>query len=145
MKQSRYSWLSCGYMMVMCFLQWWNQKFWRSWSIAPHRHPKQKKNKKIRILTKVFFTSVPNLQVIVWLDDELWWGQAPNWENLDLQDKFDLEGQGRSLHKTIGILTKIFYTSKPNLVKINKKETIKKCGHPLSWLDANYLTSFLAE
>ena len=30
--------------------------------------------------------------------------------------KFDLEGQGQSLPKTIGILTKVFCTSGPNLV-----------------------------
>ena len=29
--------------------------------------------------------------------------------------KFDLEGQGQSLYKTIGILTKVFFTSVPNL------------------------------
>ena len=32
-----------------------------------------------------------------------------------LKIKFDLEGQGRSLHKTIGILTKVLYTCDPNL------------------------------
>ena len=29
-------------------------------------------------------------------------------EILTLKVKFDLEGQGRSLHKTVGILTKVF-------------------------------------
>ena len=36
--------------------------------------------------------------------------------NLDFQVKFYLEGQGRSLHKTIGTLTKVFCISGPNLV-----------------------------
>ena len=30
--------------------------------------------------------------------------------------QFDLEGQGQLSYKTIGILTKLFYTSGPNLV-----------------------------
>ena len=30
--------------------------------------------------------------------------------------KFDLEGQGRLLHKIIGTLTEVFYTFGPNLV-----------------------------
>ena len=35
---------------------------------------------------------------------------------MDFEVKLDLEGQGRSLHKTIGSLTKVFYTSESNLV-----------------------------
>ena len=97
MKQSRYSWLSGGYMVVMYF-QWgktWKFDFlnhiwpWRSRSIAP---------KTIRILTKVFCTSGPNLVILAWMDGELWCGQAQNGVNLDFQVKFDLEGQGRSVH-----------------------------------------------
>ena len=36
--------------------------------------------------------------------------------NFWFEVKFDLEGQGQSPHKTIGILTKVFYTYGPNLV-----------------------------
>ena len=36
--------------------------------------------------------------------------------SLDFQVKFDLEGQGRSVHKTIGTLTKVFCIFGPNLV-----------------------------
>ena len=36
--------------------------------------------------------------------------------NLDFNLIFDLEGQGRSLDKTIGTLTKLFCTFGPNLV-----------------------------
>ena len=32
------------------------------------------------------------------MDGELWCGQAQNGVNLDFQVKFDLEGQGRSVH-----------------------------------------------
>ena len=46
----------------------------------------------------------------------LWCGQAQNGANLDFQVKFDLEGQGRSVHKTIRTLTKLFCIFGPNLV-----------------------------
>ena len=38
------------------------------------------------------------------MDDELQCRQAQNGANLDIDPEFDLEGQGRSLHKTIGTL-----------------------------------------
>ena len=44
------------------------------------------------------------------MGDELWCGQAQNEVNLDVYLKFDPEGHGRSLYKTIGTLTKLFYT-----------------------------------
>ena len=40
--------------------------------------------------------------------------------NFDFEFKFDLEGQGQSLPKTIGILTKVFYIHGPNLVILAK-------------------------
>ena len=42
--------------------------------------------------------------------------QAQNGVTFDFEVKFDLEGQGQSHPKTIGILTKVFYTYGPNLV-----------------------------
>ena len=42
--------------------------------------------------------------------------QAQNGVNFDFEVKFDLEGQGQSPPKTIGILTKVFYTYGPYLV-----------------------------
>ena len=68
------------------------------------------------ILTKVFSTSGPNLVALAWTGDELSRGQSQNGVNFDLKVKFDLEGQGQSPPKTIGILTKVFYTYGPNLV-----------------------------
>ena len=53
---------------------------------------------------------------LAWTDDELSRGQAQNGVNFDFEVKFDLEGQGQSPPKTIGILTKVFYTYGPNLV-----------------------------
>ena len=42
--------------------------------------------------------------------------KAHNGVNFDFGVQFDLEGQGQSPFKTIGILTKVFYTYGPNLV-----------------------------
>ena len=72
--------------------------------------------KTIGILTRVFCTSGPNLVVLAWMDDELSHGQAQNGVNFDFEVKFDLEGQGQSPPKTIGILTNVFYTYSANLV-----------------------------
>ena len=68
------------------------------------------------ILTKVFSTSGPNLVALAWTGDEVSRGQAENGVHFDFEVKFDLEGQGQSPPKTIGILTKVFYTYGPNLV-----------------------------
>ena len=72
--------------------------------------------KTIGILTKVFCTSGPNLVVLAWTDDELSHRKAQNGVNFDFDIKFDLEGQGQSPPKTIGILTKVFCIYGPNLV-----------------------------
>ena len=59
---------------------------------------------------------------------ELWCGLAQNGVNLDFQVKFDLEGQCRSVHKTIGTLTKVFCIFGPNLV------TLAWTGRTSKWL-----------
>ena len=50
------------------------------------------------------------------MGDELLRRQAQNGVNFDFEVKFDLEGQGQSPPKTIGISTKVFYTYGSNLV-----------------------------
>ena len=70
----------------------------------------------IGILTKIFFTSCPNLVIPACTGDKLSRRQAQNGVNFDFEVKFDLEGQGQSPKKTMGILTKVFYTYGPNLV-----------------------------
>ena len=73
--------------------------------------------KLIGILTQVFCTFGPNLVILAWTGDELTCRQAQNGVTFDFEVKFDLKSQGQSLHKTIGILTKVkFYTYGPNLV-----------------------------
>ena len=59
---------------------------------------------------------VPNLEIVTLFGGELWHGQAQNGVNLDFHVKFDLEDQGRSVHKTIGTLTKVFCIFSQNLV-----------------------------
>ena len=54
--------------------------------------------------------------ILAWRGDELSHGQAQNGVNFDFEVKLDLEGQGQSPPKTIGTLTKVFYTYGPNLV-----------------------------
>ena len=56
------------------------------------------------------------MEIITSIGGELWHAQAQNGVNFDFGVQFDLEGQGQSPNKTIGILTKVFYTYCPNLV-----------------------------
>ena len=67
-------------------------------------------------LTKMFCTSGPNLVILAWMGGELRCGQTKNGVNLEYQVKFCLEGQSRSVHKTIGTLTKVFCIFWPNWV-----------------------------
>ena len=57
-----------------------------------------------------------NLEILTWIGGELWFGQAQNGVNFEFEVKFDLECQGQLPPKTIGILTKVFCFSGPNLV-----------------------------
>ena len=82
--------------------------------------------KLIGILTHVFCTFGPNLVILAWTGDELSCRQAQNGVTFDFEVKFDLEGQGQSPPKTIGILTKVFYIYGPNLV------ILAETGHELS-------------
>ena len=84
-----------------------------TWKVEGHG---QSPPKTIGILTRVVCTSDPNLMVLAWMGDELRCGQTQHGVNLDFRVKSDLLGQGRSFHKTIEILTNVFYTSDPNLV-----------------------------
>ena len=89
--------------------------------------------KTIGILTKVFCTSGPNLVVLARTGDELSHGQAQNGVNFDFEVKFDLEGQGQSLPKTIGILTKVFYIYGPNLVILAERGEELSRGQARDW------------
>ena len=58
----------------------------------------------------------PNLEILSWIGAEWWHGQAQNMAIFYFEVKFDLEVQGQLPPKTIGILTKVFCSSSPNLV-----------------------------
>ena len=70
----------------------------------------------LKIWTVLRCIFVPNLEIVTTIGGEFWHGQAQNGVNFDFGVPFDLEGQGQSPPKTIGILTKVFYTYGPNLV-----------------------------
>ena len=59
---------------------------------------------------------VTNLEIVTSIGGELWHGQAQNGVNFDFGVQFDLEGHDQSSHKTIAILTQVFYISGPKLV-----------------------------
>ena len=82
---------------------------WRSRPIASQNN---------RDLNQGICTSGPNLVILAWIDDELLCGQAQNGVNFDFEVKFDLEFQGQSPPKTLGILTKVLYNYGPNLVTL---------------------------
>ena len=90
--------------------------------------------KTVGILTKVFCTSSPNFMVLAWTGDESSCGQAQNGVNLDFEVKFDLEDQGQSPVKTIGILTKVFYIYGPNLVILAETGHELSCRQARNWL-----------
>ena len=54
--------------------------------------------------------------ILAWTGYELSGRQAQNEVTFDFEVKFDLECQGQLPPKTIGILTKVFYTYGPKLV-----------------------------
>ena len=76
---------------------------WRSISIEP------KLGGIWSVLRCIF---VPNLAIA----GELWHAQAQNGVNFDFWVPFDLEGHDQSSYKPMGLLTKVFYISGPNLV-----------------------------
>ena len=78
----------------------------------------QSSPKLVGIWTVLKCIFVPNLEIVTFIGSKLWHGQAQNGVNFDFEVKFDLEGQGQSLSKTIRILTKVFYIYGPNLVML---------------------------
>ena len=76
----------------------------------------QSRPKLTGILTVLRCICGPNLEILSWIDGEWWHGQAQNMVIFYFSVKFDLEVQGQLPHKTIGILSKVFCSSGPNLV-----------------------------
>ena len=76
----------------------------------------QSSPKLVGIWTVLRCIFVPNVEIVTSIGGGLWHGQVQNGVNFDFGVQFDLEGQGQLSHKTIGISTKLFCTSGPNLV-----------------------------
>ena len=76
---------------------------------------------------------VLNLEIVTSIGGELWHGQAQNGVNFDFGVQFDLEGHDQSSHKTIGILTKVFYISGPNLVILAETGDELSRGQARDW------------
>ena len=93
----------------------------------------QSNPKTVGILTKVFCTSGPHFVVLAWTGEELSHGQAQNGVNFDFEVKFDLAGQSQSPHKTIDILTKVFYIYGPNLVILAETGDELSRGQARDW------------
>ena len=82
------------------------------------------------VLTCIF---VPNLEIVTSIGGELWHGKVQNGVNFDFGVQFDLEGHDQSSHKTIGILTKVFYISGPNLVILAETGDELSRGQARDW------------
>ena len=76
---------------------------------------------------------VPNLKIVTSIGGELWHGQAQNGVNFDFGVQFVLEGHDQSSHKTLVILTKVFYISGPNLVILAETGDELSRGQARDW------------
>ena len=113
-------------MVVMCFLWWWNRKFLLFMLNLTLKAPQNNRDLNHGILHPCTKFNGPSLN--------RWRVQTSSkWGKFGIQFKFDLEGQCQSLIKTIGILTKIFYTSEPNLVTITWTSHKLSRGQASDW------------
>ena len=76
----------------------------------------QSSPKLVGIWTVLRCIFVTNLETVTSIGGELWHAQAQNGVNFYFGVQFDLEGHDQSSHKTIALLTKVFYISGPNSV-----------------------------
>ena len=79
-------------------------------------HQGQSSPKSTGTLTVLRCIFGPNLEIPTSIGGDFSHGQAQNGVNFDFWVRFDLEVQGQSSHKIIGILTKVFSISGSNLV-----------------------------
>ena len=93
----------------------------------------QSSPKLVVIWTVLRYIFVPNLEIVTSIGGELWYGQAQNGVNFDFGVQFDLEGHDQSSHKTIGILTKVFYISGSNLVILAETGDELSRGQARDW------------
>ena len=93
----------------------------------------QSSPKLVGIWTVLRCIFVLNLEIVTSIGGELWHGQAQNGVNFDFRVQFDLEGHDQSFNKTIGILTKVFYISGPNLVILAETGDELSRGQARDW------------
>ena len=93
----------------------------------------QSSPKLVGIWTVLRCIFVPNLEIVISIGGELWHGQAQNGVNFDFGVQFDLEGHHQSSHKAIGVLTKVFYISGPNLVILAETGDELSRGQARDW------------
>ena len=93
----------------------------------------QSSPKLVGICTVLRCIFVPNLEIVTAIGGELWHGQAQNGVNFDFGVQFDLEGHDQLSHKTIGILTKVFYISGPHLVILAETGDELSRGQARDW------------
>ena len=93
----------------------------------------QSSPKLVGIWTVLRCIFVPNFEIVTSIGGELWHGLAQNGVNFDFGVQCDLEGHDQSSHKTIGILTKVFYISGPNLVILAETGDELSRGQARDW------------
>ena len=86
-----------------------------------------------RILTELRYIFGQNLEILTSTGGEWSCGQARNSVNFDFQVKFGFEGQGQSIPKTIGVLTKMFCMSGSNLVILAETSHKLSRGQARDW------------
>ena len=92
--------------------------------------------------TKLFCTNGPTFVVLPGMVDDLWCGQDQNGVNGDFGVKIDLKVQGRLLHKTLGMVTKLFCTSDPNLVILTWTGHELSRGQASDWHTQTYIQRY---
>ena len=93
----------------------------------------QRSPKLIEMLSMLRYIFGPNLELPTSIVGEWLHGKAQKRVNFDFQVKFELEGQGQSTPKTIGILTKMFCMSGSNLVILVRTSDKLSHGQARDW------------
>ena len=93
----------------------------------------QRSPKLIEMLSMLRYIFGPNLELPTSIVGEWLHRKAQKRVNFDFQVKFELEGQGQSTPKTIGILTKMFCMSGSNLVILVRTSDKLSHGQARDW------------
>ena len=97
---------------------------------AGHRQSSPKSIGILKVLRCIFG---PNLEILTLISCDLLHRQAQNVINFYIEVQFDLESQGQSTPKIIGILTKVFCICGPNLVILAWTDDKLSCIQARDW------------